>query len=156
MANYVSAAEAGVKVGDFFYRSWGYDQTNVNYYEVVGISASGKSVKLREVCVGRVGSYEGPHDRVVPVKGQFYDHCRWCDNLIERGRDGRYVHRYHDGQRECFWPEGKLAEPMIYSKRLRCIEFNGRKDISAAFNSYSSLYKWDGAPKYQTGIGYGH
>ena len=28
----------GVKVGDLFYMSWGYDQTNVNFFQVVKIS----------------------------------------------------------------------------------------------------------------------
>lgn len=36
-------------VGDFFSESWGYDQTNVNFYEVVKVSASQKSVWIREV-----------------------------------------------------------------------------------------------------------
>lgn len=37
-----------VKVGDFFSASWGYDQTNVTWFKVVGLSASGKSVKVQE------------------------------------------------------------------------------------------------------------
>jgi hypothetical protein len=35
------------KVGDLFKRSWGYDQTNVNYYEVIEVK--GKFVWVREV-----------------------------------------------------------------------------------------------------------
>jgi hypothetical protein len=34
------------KVGDILVSSWGYDQTNVDFYKVVGTTASGKSVKL--------------------------------------------------------------------------------------------------------------
>ena len=40
----------GVKVGDVFYRSWGYDQTNVNWYVVVALTP--KRVKIQE-CLGR-------------------------------------------------------------------------------------------------------
>ena len=36
-----------IKTGDIFYDSWGYDQTNINFYQVVGITD--KSVKLREI-----------------------------------------------------------------------------------------------------------
>ena len=65
-----TAAELGVEVGDFFVASWGYDQTNVNFFEVVGITPSGKSVKLREVAK-RTVSDNGPSTRVVPVPGRF-------------------------------------------------------------------------------------
>ena len=40
---------APLKVGDIFYSSWGYDQTNIDFYEVVGVTKSGKSVKIREI-----------------------------------------------------------------------------------------------------------
>ena len=35
-----------VEVGDIFAASWGYDQTNVDFYEVVSVTASGKSVRI--------------------------------------------------------------------------------------------------------------
>lgn len=38
-----------VKVGDVFVYTWGYDQTNVNFFQVVGITPSGKSVKLKAI-----------------------------------------------------------------------------------------------------------
>jgi hypothetical protein len=37
-----------VALGSVLYGSWGYDQTNVEFYEVVKVSASGKSVGIRE------------------------------------------------------------------------------------------------------------
>lgn len=37
------------KVGDYYVRSWGYDQTNVNFYRVVDLTPSGKSVRVVEV-----------------------------------------------------------------------------------------------------------
>lgn len=36
------------KVGDILYSSWGYDQTNIDFYEVVGVN-SPKTVTLREI-----------------------------------------------------------------------------------------------------------
>lgn len=35
-----------VKPGDVFYSSWGYDQTNIDYYKVVSVSPSGKTCKI--------------------------------------------------------------------------------------------------------------
>lgn len=35
------------KVGDILYSSWGYDQTNIDFYQVVAVN--GKSVELREL-----------------------------------------------------------------------------------------------------------
>ena len=38
----------GVKVGDLFYTSWGYDQTNVNFFQVIALCGT-QSVRVREV-----------------------------------------------------------------------------------------------------------
>ena len=37
----------GIKVGDIFYASWGYDQTNVDFYQIIEVK--GKVVILREI-----------------------------------------------------------------------------------------------------------
>lgn len=39
----------GVKVGDLFHSSWGYDQTNVEFYQVIALVGE-TSVRVREVC----------------------------------------------------------------------------------------------------------
>lgn len=38
---------AALKVGDVFYTSWGYDQTNIEYFKIVKIS--GKRITVKEV-----------------------------------------------------------------------------------------------------------
>ena len=40
----------GVKVGDIFYTSWGYEQTNVNFFQVIALKGEA-SVILKEVCL---------------------------------------------------------------------------------------------------------
>ena len=62
----LAAAEARegpkpVEVGDVFSASWGYDQTNVDFYEVVGITPSGKSVRLRAIGSHVANSREYPN-----------------------------------------------------------------------------------------------
>ncbi len=56
-----STIEHTVKVGDLFIESWGYDQTNIDVYEVVRITA--KSVALHK------GSSRMQDNRVLPVAG---------------------------------------------------------------------------------------
>lgn len=43
-----SGNKYGVKVGDFFSASWGYEQTNVDYFQVVALVGA-SSVRVREV-----------------------------------------------------------------------------------------------------------
>jgi len=54
---------AVVKVGDIFRASWGYDQTNIDYYEVVAVK--GQMVDVREIGQQREGN--GCYDQGVCV-----------------------------------------------------------------------------------------
>jgi hypothetical protein len=56
------------KVGDIFYASWGYDQTNIDFYQIVGLTK--KSAKVRKVAQ-RVASRVRGSDMVMPQKGNF-------------------------------------------------------------------------------------
>lgn len=46
IGSFASTAGHGFKVGDLLYSAWGYDQTNVDFYEVVRVSKA--SVWLRK------------------------------------------------------------------------------------------------------------
>lgn len=73
-----------VKIGDMFYTSWGYDQTNTEHYKVVELSPSGKTCKVRQIgskSVPNSGYAHGMADMVEPdptfeVKIQIYDQER--------------------------------------------------------------------------------
>lgn len=54
-----------VKVDDVFYSSWGYDQTNVDWYQVVKVTPASVYVKK----ISSALSDDGRH--VVPVLGRF-------------------------------------------------------------------------------------
>lgn len=54
-----------VKVGDVFVERWGYDQTNIDFYQVTRVSASGQTVTLRPVEARIVDG------RVVPAPDRF-------------------------------------------------------------------------------------
>lgn len=57
-----------IKVGDIFYTSWGYDQTNVDFFEVVALKA--KAVVVREVASKTVKEERGA-DYVAAVPGAY-------------------------------------------------------------------------------------
>lgn len=70
----------GLKLGDVFQCSWGYDQTNIDYYEITKVS--GKSVEVREIaqlrettaweqgeCVPAPGHYISEPRRMIPQRG---------------------------------------------------------------------------------------
>jgi len=112
-----------VEVGDFFVESWGYDQTNVDFYQVVRVAKSGASVWLRHVRseqARRAIWSDGAHDRVVPVVDGF-----------DRGEgDGGHGDRAGTFRR-------KLTPG-----------FDG--DGWVSMTSYSGASRWDGRPLYQT------
>ena len=55
-----------VEVGDVFANSWGYDQTNIDFYVVERVSASGKTCWIHEVESAVLDSTSGS-DHVVPL-----------------------------------------------------------------------------------------
>ena len=58
---------APLTVGDFVYTSWGYDQTNVTFYRVVGLTPSGKSVRLVQVYARDVAPAWDMHRALIPT-----------------------------------------------------------------------------------------
>lgn len=120
-----------VKVGDFFYSSWGYDQTNIDFYKVVGTTKSGKSVKVQPWTSRVVGERGGPSERVVPGERP----------RMVRVRDENYAYT------------GETVEAPVETKRLRR---GGYKNFSFYVNSYSNAYYWEGESLHQTGSGWGH
>lgn len=72
-----------VKVGQIFSMSWGYDQTNVNYFQVVRTSAAG--VWVREIGSKSVPKTQGfMCEDVMPNKDHFLTRSQWChDGNVE-------------------------------------------------------------------------
>ena len=64
------AAVETVQEGDIYVASWGWEQTNIDAYQVV--AKKGATVTLREIALESVDGSEGfMSDRVVPVKDAF-------------------------------------------------------------------------------------
>lgn len=87
------ATDHGVPVGAIFYSSWGYDQTNIDFFEVVGVTKS--SVKVRHVQNHRVGT-NGYTDEVVPATGE-HRFQTWTGRQEEGGESKIQTRRVKDG-----------------------------------------------------------
>ena len=61
-----------IKVGDIFYHSWGYEQTNIDFYQVIAVTA--KTVSIKEI-KGVVDKYDNSQLRgeIKPLKDSFVD-----------------------------------------------------------------------------------
>ena len=109
-----------VKVGDIFYTSWGYDQTNVEFFKVV--RCTDKSVWVQET--GQKCQYS-EHGN-----GDYWTTVSDGQPLVREMRD---------------WENGgyKKVTAGISMHRLRA-RYNGSPAFS--INSFSSARLWDGTP----------
>lgn len=60
-----------IKIGAIFYNSWGYDQTNIDFYQVVAVTA--KTVSIREVR-GNITEYNA-HNMTGHTEAKKDDFC---------------------------------------------------------------------------------
>lgn len=76
--------KAETKVGDVFSSSWGCEQTNVTYYQVVEIK--GASFSLREIRGERIEDSKGcMYGKVVPMIGEFVNDKVIVKRVSNRG-----------------------------------------------------------------------
>ena len=84
------------KVGDIFYDSWGYDQTNIDFFQVVEVKA--KSVVIRAITERMVREAGYLCEYVVAVPDNFIGESVDRRVMIDRG--GKY---YINGDRGCLF-----------------------------------------------------
>jgi hypothetical protein len=88
MADYAAERKDAVnpyKVGDIFRSSWGYDQTNINFYQAIKVTT--KTVTVREIAQERIAT--GPmQGRCVPVVSQFLENSRRGEKTCRVGTYG--------------------------------------------------------------------
>lgn len=117
-----------VKIGDMFSMSWGYDQTNVNYFQVTRVT--GKGVYVREIGAKSVENTQGfMCEQVVPNPNSFLERSQWCGG-------------FEDGNPETFrkiqfsqWD--KALDPQPY------FNFKGRyfaRPVKVGEQTYNSWY----------------
>ena len=82
------------KVGDILVSSWGYDQTNVQWYQVVGVTP--KSVKIREI-KGRVQETGFMSGESVPIPDAFTNNLWFGEQKTARVNSHGWVNITSDG-----------------------------------------------------------
>jgi len=121
------------KIGDIFYASWGYDQTNIDYYKVKKII--GKSSAI-----------------VVPI-GQLIGHIKRVHRLVilpvESLIDDKSSNPYTDAVMPYPANEGKP-----FKCRIKYSYWSDFKKPTIKINSFCDAREWDGHPKEQTNINY--
>lgn len=109
-----------VKVGDIFLMSWGYDQTNVNFFQVTRISKGG--VFIREIGYKSVeGSNGFMCQKVVANPNSFLSTSQWCS------------------------PKGQSFGGNVETFRRMSLDGNG---FSVRGRYYA--FRWDGKPTYNS------
>jgi hypothetical protein len=117
----------GVQVGDIFVASWGYDQTNLNWYQVTKLI--GKTmVEIREI--GDVID-STPHFTYANKKAV-------KDSFLTKS----HLNNYNNN------------EPV--RKKVNVNVYGGNKSVSISVFSHANAYLWDGKAEYETNSQFGH
>lgn len=128
-----TAGPMGIKVGDIFYSSWGYDQTNIDYYLVVRTTQSMVEVMPINSKIESVPHFTSQN--VVPDPNSYRD----FDVRLETGRSSPY------GQPERSTKMCKVRDG-----------YGGRPTIILNSRSHAYAYPWEGSPLNETAPGFGH
>jgi len=117
----MTQAQASVKelIGKFFVSSWGYDQTNIDFYKVVGATA--KCVRLQQWSARRDASR-----RLIPGEGPHTTRARSYN--AETGEYGDEVVK-------------------VAAIRLKRVAAGYQDRPWITLTTYSGASLWDGTPK---------
>jgi tRNA(Ile2) C34 agmatinyltransferase TiaS len=71
--------------GDILYTSWGYEQTNVEWFQVLEVKPSGKTVVIREICGENVEDVGWMCGYAMPLKGRFVKDSEPVTKRVRKG-----------------------------------------------------------------------
>ena len=120
------------KVGDILYSSWGYDQTNIEFFKVVKVSEF--SVWIQQVRAKVVEVTGWAHENVVPADSSDYQVRNWDNEEDEFGNINTFITKTYPISRH------KIQYPTWQTE----------KEYYVRLNSFSSASPWDGKPKGQS------
>jgi hypothetical protein len=92
------AKPIGLKMGDVLKSVWGYEQTNVDYYEVVGLVGS-QSVSVRKIACQSEDSEAFMQGRSVPAPGDFVGEAKTYRVSLYGNRDSIRLTSYSNAYR---------------------------------------------------------
>ena len=129
-----------IEPGAILYSSWGYDQTNVDYYMVTRVTKSSAWIVPMSAHEDQTGFMCG---KASPLEPQ--THSRWCEcrhPVMNHSEYGCQRSEYGD---DC---PCKQARPVAIKPEMHRINRSYRPEGVLSLTSYSSAYLWDGASKY--------
>ena len=121
----IEKAKVQPKVGDILYSSWGYDQTNIEFYKVVKVSDF--SVWIQQVAT-----------KIVEVTG-------WAHENVTAGDSSEYQVRNWDVPGEYI-----TKTYPIHRHKVKHFSWDQEEIYYVSLNSFSHAKVWDGKPKGQS------
>jgi hypothetical protein len=109
-------------VGDILYSSWGYDQTNIEFFKVVKVSDF--SVWIQELRSQITEVTGWAHEKVIPTDSSTYEVRNW-------DVPGEYITKTYPIQR----------------KKIQYFSWDADEIYYVSLNSFSHAKLWDGKPK---------
>jgi len=128
MTTTIEKVKVAPKVGDILYSSWGYDQTNIEFFKVVKVSEF--SVWIQEIGKKVVDVTGWAHQNVVPVDSPEYQVRNWDNEKDDWDNVNTFITKTHPIQRKKIQDYGD--------------------GYGVSLNSFSSAWLWDGKPKGQS------
>ena len=122
MTTTIEKVKVTPKIGDILYSSWGYDQTNIEFFKVVKVSEF--SVWIQEVGSKIVEVTGWAHEKVIPGDSPEYQVRDW-DN------PGAYITKTHS----------------INRHKIKHFTWKDEEGYYVTLNSFSHAQLWDGKPK---------
>lgn len=97
----------GVKIGDIYYSSWGYEQTNVDFYQVVAFKGKGTAVlrEIRKEYIRSTGSMSGT---VKAAKDEFAREKALEKRILDLGSPDRACFKISDRHYAYKWDGREL------------------------------------------------
>ena len=128
MTTTIEKVKVTPKIGDILYSSWGYDQTNIEFFKVVKVSKF--SVWIQEIGKKVVEVTGWAHQNVVPVDSPEYQVRNWDKEKDDWDNVNTFITKTHPIQRKKIQDYGD--------------------GYGVSLNSFSSAWIWDGKPKSQS------
>lgn len=132
MSTTIEKVKVQPKVGDILYSSWGYDQTNIEFFKVVKVSEF--SVWIQQVGSKIVEVTGWAHENVVPTDSSDYQVRNWDNKEDEFGNINTFITKTYPVNRH----------------KIKHFDWKDEESYYVTLNSFSHASLWDGKPKGQS------
>jgi len=72
-------------IGKIFFSSWGYEQTNIDFYKVIEVSKSGKTFTLQKIGSQVISNVGYCSDMVIPNEDKIMDEPLYNRRVLDTG-----------------------------------------------------------------------